>query len=88
VDASFAEGSIVMFDLTREIIGTQPILAVFLAIGRGYLVRRMVDASWREQQSAWRRRRHQGFGQSTTICSRNLLSLGRNTDSPGIGTTN
>jgi putative transport protein len=27
-----------MFDLTREIIGTQPILAVFLAIGVGYLV--------------------------------------------------
>src|SRR6201988_3209305 len=27
-----------MFDLAREIIGTQPILAVFLAIGVGYLV--------------------------------------------------
>ena len=27
-----------MFDLAREIIGTQPILAVFLAIGLGYLV--------------------------------------------------
>jgi putative transport protein len=27
-----------MFDLAREIIGTQPILAIFLAIGIGYLV--------------------------------------------------
>src|SRR4029077_3323836 len=27
-----------MFDLAREIIGTQPILALFLAIGVGYLV--------------------------------------------------
>src|ERR1700751_455988 len=27
-----------MFDLAREVIGTQPILAVFLAIGFGYLV--------------------------------------------------
>src|SRR5580693_4938798 len=27
-----------MFDLAREVIGTQPILAVFLAIGLGYLV--------------------------------------------------
>src|SRR6266545_5860887 len=27
-----------MFDLAREIVGTQPILAVFLAIGVGYLV--------------------------------------------------
>lgn len=27
-----------MFDLVREIIGTQPILAIFLAIGVGYLV--------------------------------------------------
>src|SRR4029077_2892072 len=27
-----------MFDLAREIIGTQPILALFLAIGLGYLV--------------------------------------------------
>src|ERR1700750_10512 len=27
-----------MFDLAREIVGTQPILAVFLAIGLGYLV--------------------------------------------------
>src|SRR3954454_9417915 len=27
-----------MFDLARDIIGTQPILAVFLAIGVGYLV--------------------------------------------------
>ena len=27
-----------MFDLAREIIGTQPILAIFLAIGLGYLV--------------------------------------------------
>lgn len=27
-----------MFDLAREIIGTQPILAIFLAIGVGYLV--------------------------------------------------
>lgn len=27
-----------MFDLAREVIGTQPILAIFLAIGLGYLV--------------------------------------------------
>jgi len=27
-----------MMGLAREIIGTQPILAAFLAIGRGYLV--------------------------------------------------
>src|SRR6187551_3207973 len=27
-----------MLDLAREIIGTQPILAIFLAIGLGYLV--------------------------------------------------
>src|SRR6476646_6841031 len=27
-----------MFDLVREVIGTQPILAIFLAIGLGYLV--------------------------------------------------
>src|SRR3954453_21481280 len=27
-----------MFDLARDIIGTQPILAAFLAIGIGYLV--------------------------------------------------
>src|SRR6476469_4765892 len=27
-----------MFDMAREVIGTQPILAVFLAIGLGYLV--------------------------------------------------
>src|SRR6476619_2428516 len=27
-----------MIDLAREVIGTQPILAVFLAIGLGYLV--------------------------------------------------
>ena len=27
-----------MIDLAREIIGTQPILAAFLAIGLGYLV--------------------------------------------------
>jgi len=27
-----------MLDLAREIIGTQPILALFLAIGVGYLV--------------------------------------------------
>ena len=27
-----------MLDLAREIIGTQPILTVFLAIGLGYLV--------------------------------------------------
>lgn len=27
-----------MLDLAREVIGTQPILAVFLAIGLGYLV--------------------------------------------------
>src|SRR5215218_4608554 len=27
-----------MFDVTREVIGSQPILAIFLAIGVGYLV--------------------------------------------------
>ena len=27
-----------MFDLARDILGTQPILAIFLAIGIGYLV--------------------------------------------------
>ena len=27
-----------MFDMAREVIGTQPILAIFLAIGLGYLV--------------------------------------------------
>ena len=27
-----------MFDIAREILGTQPILAIFLAIGIGYLV--------------------------------------------------
>ena len=31
-------GIIIMIDLAREIIGTQPILAAFLAIGLGYLV--------------------------------------------------
>src|SRR3954454_2881008 len=31
-------GEAVMFDLARDIIGSQPILAIFLAIGVGYLV--------------------------------------------------
>src|SRR3954468_11669134 len=31
-------GEAVMFDLARDIIGSQPILAIFLAIGLGYLV--------------------------------------------------
>src|SRR5436305_6942414 len=34
----FRVGDRVMLDLAREIIGTQPILALFLAIGLGYLV--------------------------------------------------
>jgi putative transport protein len=34
----FIAGDAAMLDLAREIIGTQPILAVFLAIGLGYLV--------------------------------------------------
>src|SRR3954451_19011436 len=34
----FRFGDAFMFDLARDIIGSQPILAIFLAIGVGYLV--------------------------------------------------
>src|SRR5258707_6530760 len=34
----FEVGDAIMFDLARDIIATQPILAIFLAIGVGYLV--------------------------------------------------